>query len=197
MRSGSTRTWSADVSRADGRPQSRRGQLNRQPGILVVCGGNTEARYLAEYVRAQSTSAGVWVTYKALDPVSLVRHAARLAGHRRQEFGEVWCVVDVDEFDVAAAAQEAVGRRIELAVSDPCFELWLLLHFEDCTAHLDGYPAAVQRLRRHVSAYDKSRLSFRDFAGGVPAAVKRAKGLDPERNPSTGMWRLVERVMEQ
>jgi hypothetical protein len=31
----------------------------------------------------------------------------------------------------------------------------------------------------------------------VAAAVKRAKELEPERNPSTGMWRLVERVMEQ
>jgi hypothetical protein len=139
----------------------------------------------------------VWVTYKALDPISLVRHAARLAGHRGEKFEHIWCVVDVDQFDIATAEREAARHGVELAVSNPCFELWLLLHFEDCTAHLDGYPGAVQRLRRHVPAYDKTRLNFRDLANGVPAAVKRAKGLDPERNPSSGVWRLVERVMEQ
>ncbi len=35
-----------------------------------------------------------------------------------------------------------------LWVSDPCFELWLLLHFEDCTAHLDG---GVWRLVERMS----------------------------------------------
>jgi hypothetical protein len=187
----------AAVSRVENRARNRRARLDSQSGILVVCGGRTEASYLAGHIHTSGSTVGMRVAYKALDPVSLVRHAARLAGHRRQEFGEVWCVVDVDEFDIAAAAQEGARRGIELAVSDPCFELWLLLHYEDCTAHLDGYPAAAQRLRKHLPAYDKASLDFRDFVGGVPAAVKRAKGLDPERNPSTGVWRLVERVMEQ
>jgi hypothetical protein len=136
------------------------------------------------------------VTYKAVDPVSLVRHAARLAGHRREEFGEVWCVVDVDQFDITAAGHEAARHGIQLAVSNPCFELWLLLHHEGCTAYLDGYPAVVQRLRKHVPTYDKARLRFGAFADGVNAAVKRARSLDPGRNPSTDMWRLVERIVK-
>src|SRR5262249_3965619 len=196
-RSGSTWRGPADVSRAENRPRGRRHRLDAETDILVVCGGRTEASYLAGCLHVSGSSVDMRVTHKAVDPVSLVRYAARLSGHQRNEFDEVWCVVDVDQFDITAAAHEAARRDIELAVSNPCFELWLLLHYEDCSAYLAGYAAVVQRLRRHVRTYDKANLDFGDFADGLPSAIKRARSLDPERNPSTGMWRLVERLVAQ
>ena len=131
-----------------------------------------------------------------LDPAGLVEYAARLA-RETADIDEVWCIVDVDEFDIQAAVTLAARRGVQLAVSNPCFELWLLLHHEECTAHLDGYPGVVQRLCRHLPTYDKAKLDFGDYASGLPAAVKRAKGLEAGRNPSTDMWRLVERVVAQ
>jgi hypothetical protein len=51
-----------------------------------------------------------------------------------------------------------------------------------------------------VPGYDKARLVFADYARGVDDAVARAKRLDPDgvgyqRNPSTSVWRLVERII--
>jgi hypothetical protein len=81
----------------------------------------------------------------------------------------------------------------------PCFELWLLLHQQDYTftSYVDGYDDAVARLRNYLPNYDKSQLDFADFAAGVSRAIEKAKVLDPGKNPSSSVWQLVEKMMEQ
>jgi hypothetical protein len=85
---------------------------------------------------------------------------------------------------------------VALAVSNPCFEYWLLLHFEACAAPLTCYGDVEKRLLKHVPGYRKAALRFEDYAGGVTAAVERAR--HPEaghaRNPSTQVGRLVEKI---
>jgi hypothetical protein len=57
------------------------------------------------------------------------------------EIDECWCVFDVEwpqnHPHLREAVQLAKDNGIRLAVSNPCFELWLILHFEDQTAHLN------------------------------------------------------------
>ncbi|MEU4238465.1 RloB family protein [Actinoplanes sp. NPDC026619] len=118
------------------------------------------------------------------------------------DFDEVWCVTDVDSYEreggkVTAALALAKKAGINVAVSDPCFEVWLLLHHEDCSAHCANCGAVERKLRKRVLAYDKARLNFRHFAGGLDQAVERARKLEPGRNPSTGVWRLVNAVLER
>ncbi|MFY1670744.1 RloB family protein [Plantactinospora sp. WMMB334] len=96
---------------------------------------------------------------------------------------------------------EARRLGVRLAVSNPCFELWLLLHHTECRSHCAGYPDLERRLRRQLPTYDKARLEFRHYAAGVGDAVDRGRRLDPTGvahhvNPSTGMWRLAELIME-
>jgi hypothetical protein len=130
-------------------------------------------------------------------PQQLVEYTIDLLRRERENFDEAWCVFDVDDFDIAQAVADAQHGGVELAVSNPCFELWLLLHHAMCHGHIAGYPQVVAKLRKCVPAYDKARLDFRQFADGVVEAVERAKRLQQDHtvNPSTGVWRLVERVM--
>lgn len=90
---------------------------------------------------------------------------------------------------------------MNLRVSNPCFELWLLLHFEDCTGHVDGYRDAKRRLTRHIPSYEKGQLTIKDYMKTVGQAISRARSLtieaQPHTNPSTGVWRLVERITKQ
>ncbi|RZQ59801.1 RloB family protein [Amycolatopsis suaedae] len=164
--------------------------------VLVVCGGLvTEPAYFRGLKRDRRNPAvGVEVLAKGVDPLSLVRHAAK----RRDtgDFGQVWCVADVDEFDLGPAVVEARRAGVELAVSNPCFEYWLLLHFEACVAPLPAYGQVERRLRRHVPGYDKCALSFADYAAGVDNAVQRAadRGGDHRLNPSTGVGGLVSLI---
>ncbi|MEO6195139.1 MAG: RloB family protein [Thermoanaerobaculia bacterium] len=115
----------------------------------------------------------------------------------------VWCVFDVDEHPhLLDARQKARDNGIDLAVSNPCFELWALLHFQDQTAHLER-DEARRRLKEHIRGYGKA-LPFQRLHPTYSEAVQRAQNLDRRReeaqdsggNPSTGVYQLTEIIRE-
>lgn len=169
--------------------------------ILIYCGAvRTEPDYFEGLKRVLASQALiVKVRGDAKAPRELVRRAAAYRDRRPGTFDEVWCVVDVDEFDLTEAVAESGARQVSLAISNPCFELWLLLHHEDCRAHCAGYSDVASRLKKHVKSYDKARLNFGDYADGIGDAVTRARalGADHTTNQSTGVWRLVDTILEK
>jgi len=122
-----------------------------------------------------------------------------MADHYNDEFDEVWRVVDVDNFDIHSGASKAAELNAKMVVSNPCFELWLLLHFESLTGHVAKCKDVERLIRKYIPAYKKAKLSFADFEAGLAQACKRARCLEEGEveypNPSTGIWRLVERIM--
>ncbi len=97
----------------------------------------------------------------------------------------------------------ARDNGIELVISNPCFELWLILHFRDQTAYIDRFQ--LKSACRNLSESD--RAGYPPFAICVShydTAVGRARQLDdrndrdgePGRNPSTSVYRLTERILE-
>lgn len=122
------------------------------------------------------------------------------------EIDEFWCVFDV-ECPVQHPGLSDVARRAEqegigLAVSNPCFELWLALHFKDHTGWLTTEAAC--KLRRRL---DKSKDKGLDPSRYLPLrrdAWQRAEQLDrthdmndrllPDNNPSSGMHRLLAAI---
>ncbi|ONI71257.1 hypothetical protein ALI144C_48780 [Actinosynnema sp. ALI-1.44] len=165
----------------------------------MCCGERTEKQYL-EGFRRQFTVSTVRVRPKVGSPAQLVGYARKVRDNDPGGFDEVWCVVDVDEFQVDEAVAAARKAGISLAISNPCFEVWLLLHLADWRQWFDGPAAVIAALRRHLDCYDKVKLDFAAFADHVTTAVQRARKLDPTGedhtcNPSTGVWRLVARVL--
>lgn len=129
----------------------------------------------------------------------VVDYARKFRDRTGDDYDQVWCVLDVDDFDFGEALAAARRSDINLAISNPCFELWLLLHHAGVTAAMQGASESLLRLKRVVPEYDKADLRFADFAEGIPDAVRRARllfngdaPLGP--NPSTGMWRLVSLI---
>jgi hypothetical protein len=98
----------------------------------------------------------------------------------------------------------ALARRhdIRVAVSNPCFELWLALHFCDHRSWLDNDGA--RRLRRSFDGQAKKGLKGADYMPHREIARQRAILLDrqheqdcrefPQNNPSSGMHRLITSV---
>ncbi|MBI3688166.1 MAG: RloB domain-containing protein [Actinobacteria bacterium] len=185
------------MARRENTQRRRRPFRPPRPRILVVCGGaRTEPQYikgLRDHLR--NPAVDVTIGTDGRDPAQIVRRATRADG----DYEQVWCVVDVDQFDLADAVKEARSHSINLAVSNPCFELWLLLHHADCNSHQANADAVTKLLQRHVPHYDKTRLVFAHFVAGVMFAVDRARKLQPDPethtwNPSTSVWRLVEAI---
>jgi hypothetical protein len=184
-------------------PTERKSATRESRNRLLVCCGalRTEGDYLRG-LRDRIGNPAVTVKFKAkaCSPSQLVSYAIAEQERQSGEFDQVWCVFDVDQYpDVGDAVKEAGREGIAVALSNPCFELWLILHFATHTAPAGTYKELLPTLKRHLAAYDKTHLRFRDYEDGWAEAVRRAKKLaEPDqehlRNPSTGVWRLVEEI---
>jgi len=117
---------------------------------------------------------------------------------------ELWLVVDRDrrqEEDLKKVSDwTAHSKNRGLTVSNPCFELWLVLHFRDCTAHA---PAALQNiLKSELEAYSKSEYDARALHPNVDEAIERAERMDGApadpwpRQPGTRVYQLVKRLIQ-
>ena len=67
----------------------------------------------------------------------LITGGARKEADDNLRFDFVWCVFDSDDHPgIPAAKQQARDNGINLAISNPCFEIWILLHFQDHRSHV-------------------------------------------------------------
>jgi hypothetical protein len=119
---------------------------------------------------------------------------------------EQWLMVDVDrirpEF-LSQICQEALQKNFRLAISNPCFELWLLLHFRDPDVRDANCVMIEERLKEELGEYNKSRINLSVFTiNGVAAAINRSKHLSPNEGerwpefPGTRVHRVAERILD-
>ena len=112
--------------------------------ILIVCEGEkTEPNYLGG-LRAtyRLSSANIKIVHPdATDPMSIVNFAETELGCKDEGYDRVYCVFDRDShanYDAALRriqnSQHGISGRLQGAISVPCFEIWLLLHFRYSTA---------------------------------------------------------------
>ena len=129
----------------------------------------------------------------------------------------MYCVVDHDGHDSAVnklkADLEAIDRRrksprVRMALSNPCFELWLLLHFEFTDrpyASLPGGKSAcdsvIERLRRHLPAYRKNEANqfgpLMELVGNAMQNASRlseARASQPANFPHTDIGELAAKL---
>lgn len=81
------------------------------------------------------------------DPGRVVKAALEINAADVDGYDEIWVLVDVDEHaTLEAAISEAMASAIPMVISNPCFEIWLLWHYEDCAAH-----KTAQQLERQLA----------------------------------------------
>jgi RloB-like protein len=121
---------------------------------------------------------------------------------------KAWLVFDRDTSgQIGRITNEGTRRNYGIAASNPCFELWLLLHHEDVNAEAfklndPGARDKCKLLKKRIGAIRASGdLHIKSFsAEAVEAAVERAKALvrDVSSNqrfppcPGTFVYRIIE-----
>jgi hypothetical protein len=117
---------------------------------------------------------------------------------------ELWMLLDTDHFTSGShlpkfhdTLREAKQKGVNVALSKPCFELWLLLHHveETGTASLAKCSDVNKTLKDVLGEYNKTKLPAGHFPlSSVPAACSRAKRLDQQvpggEIPSTSTTRV-------
>jgi len=181
--------------------------------LVVYCEGEkTEPQYLLAlkeqpFVRdVAAVDLRVETGHGGAVPRTLVSLAVEARDRARGEEGEIdefWCVFDVEWPKNHPGLKEAIRRAadngIKLAVSNPCFELWLILHFQDHGAWADN--EGVRRLRAQLDGSSNKGLDAARYMPLVAEAARRAAALSkrhlragtefPHDNPSSGMHLLV------
>lgn len=190
-------------------------RLQPRKRLLILCEGKiTEPNYLNALRHAhRNRLIDVEVVPDCGVPKTVVEYAverkkaayreARRYSDQYRAYDEVWCVIDVDEHPrLAEAKQQARDNGIELAISNPCFELWILLHFQDQFAEQNR--AVIQHAcRAHMPDYNK-HVNYEALQSRYEDAVSRAQRLElwqTERqnsggNPSTKVHLLTETIRQ-
>lgn len=159
--------------------------------LIATNGESTERDYFNGLKQEAWVRPRVVVVAERGSPVNVVRGAARR--RQRDDFDEAWAVCDVDDFATEPATRESAANDVNLAWSNPCFEVWLLLHYGNCTRFVENAKRARDLLREHDPSWDKTRLDFGNFRDRVEDACQRADRLDPppDGNPSTSVGHIV------
>ncbi|WP_305785896.1 RloB family protein [Symbioplanes lichenis] len=201
---------SATRQRRGGKPLKRvTARRAERRTIVVFCeGSKSEPAYVNGVRRLPGVTANTAMTI-VVDPiqgtpVTLVEAAIRKS--QDDEVDECWCLFDVEwplnHPRLAEAVDLATRNGIHLAISNPCFELWLLLHHQDWSRFENT--DVVERASR---ALEKRKGKSIDAAFYLPhrqEAVRRAVVLEqrhsrsgttlPDDNPSSGMHKFLAAV---
>ena len=150
-------------------------------------------RYAIKIIPSRHKSSPAQVFDAALDKARKIR---------LRPGDEVWLVIDRDSWSdgqLKEVCAQCAQHQFCLAVSNPKFEYWLLLHFEDGTS-ISSAADCVRGLRKYMPDYHKSNLNVNKLRNGIGDAIDRAKSKDsPGREvpPVAGstVYRLVERLL--
>ncbi|GAA2431351.1 RloB family protein [Streptomyces glaucus] len=197
------------------RKGAKRPELRR---VLVYCEGECTEKHYLRGLRSDLSGLPVQIALGPEHgvPTALVRaaikHKERAPRSRQDRFtayDEVWCVMDVEaptpHPDLERALREARDHGIKVALSNPCFELWLLLHFQEVRKY-NTSEAAQKLLEKHEACgyrTDRKHLDYEPFRLAHPAAAGRARALRDasgrghSANPWTDVDILVDWLLEQ
>lgn len=150
----------------------RRKRAKRSPYdmVLIVCEGEkTEPNYFRAMIDdLQLNTANIVVAKNTAgtSPKSIVEFA--LNEYRREkEYDRVYCIFDKDRHTTYKSALDRIrrtrlnkGHSIVATTSVPCFEFWLLLHFNYTTKQYDtGFGSicanVISDLQDHLPGYAK------------------------------------------
>jgi hypothetical protein len=195
-----------------------RPKLKKQnPRFLIVSEGEvTERQYLASIRRSLRASGNDidFVPPGPTSPVEIVKRALDLrkkATAEKDPYDFVWCVFDVESkvdqkarprlSDAIAMAQTL---KINIALSNPCFELWILLHMVQQEAWIgsDQVQSLCSSLglvvHKEIQAPDQLIEKFAVARGrAVSLEEKHSREFKlrlEERDPGSSVYRLVDAI---
>lgn len=186
--------------------------------IYIVCEGkNTEPKYVDAFARDHGNGrvrieeiSGVGdprtLVLAAIDLKKRKKREAKKSGDSFDENPNVWVVFDTDEhFHIPEALQLAQRHTIPVCISNPCVELWGLLHIKDHDAEIHRRDLQ-SKLKREMPGYDHKKgaeFNYDFIKGEYLTAKRRAQKINQRRaeegapggNPSTDIYRLLDEII--
>jgi hypothetical protein len=198
-------------------PELRKRIVRKKPSYLIIIateGEETEPQYFRLFQEPCENKIRIEIlpTVEGLSsPAHVLRRMNKQVKVLKSElqFGEkdqFWLVFDFDTwcqrmFD--EVRRTASQKKYMLAVSNPCFELWLYLHYGPVEAS-SSYtkPQLENMLKDTQGSYNPSNLKLEHYLGRIDIAIENAKKLHMDKNEpwpySTGthVYLLLKEIRE-
>lgn len=197
----STKQWQRGSS---SRQQTQR--LHQKRFIIATEGMKTEPQYFSILNNLQKNIQIICIKRNHPSPDHVLQKIKkRLEEDPLEGSDEAWVVVDKDDWadtQIKPLHEWAnSNEKYGFALSNPAFELWLLLHFED-GKKINNASSCKERLIKHLPDYDKS-IKYSHFnKENIHKAIKRAIELDkppcddwPRRVGVTTVYRLLDKIL--
>ncbi|SEH08670.1 RloB family protein [Candidatus Venteria ishoeyi] len=180
----------------------------RNPRLVIIAaeGKKTEKQYFQLF---QDSRIQVKVLATGEDNLSAPEYVLERLQQFRDEYelaadDELWLMLDVDRWGskkLKAIAQESKQAGFGLAISNPCFEVWLLCHLQIPPNNMEKCCDVATVLRQASGgSYNKSNLDCAFYADKIHQALQTAKNHDPDpqarwpNDVGTHVYRLVNRL---
>ncbi len=192
------------------RPLDRDSGVVRDASLVIIASEDTYAvkQYFArfktkkvQFLVLPSTDDGRSAPGHVLD-----RLCDAVKEHATEAGDSFWLCIDRDRWDSAKLSHvvsQCHARDFNVAMSHPCFELWLLLHFQPVSEQLSACQDVRERLLSLNGGYSKQCCKSIGITGHmVHQAIERAKQLDRSGNPllttsGTHVYKILEMLLEK
>ncbi len=184
--------------------------------VLIVCEDEkTEPAYFKEIINEYKIHhENIDIIGTGKDPKSVVDRAKiefdnKKIPNKAYIYDYVFCVFDRDSHKTFDSASNTIQNNKDLIAvrSWPCFEYWILLHFNYSSRYFhrtDKSPCdnCIDVLKKDIPDYEKNYGSFSSLMDKLEFAITNAKGsrqranTDGEPNPSTEVYKILECLKE-
>lgn len=164
-----------------------------KPTFFVFCEGESEDAYVSFLksmfrvpIEICTKIAGNRITQKYIS--NSLKHKPT---HHKDK---IFLMYDLDAPRMLEKLQSI--KKTILLVSNPCFELWYILHHCNQTSHITSTECVAKFERMHKD-YKKGEISQtlkRKLIDKIDHAISCAKKLNLNNNPSTSIYLLIEEL---
>ena len=177
--------------------------------LIITEGKDTEVNYFKEFNQkyvnvdvklADKNSVGKNKSRKT-DPSNLVDKAIEYTDNKydinEADGDRIWCLIDVDlnynnpdpiakrveeiqkAYKKAKSYEKNKKKSINLGISNPCFEVWYLLHYVYTTANFKNYDAIKERLEKDtpLKGYEKNKNVYAIMHDKTKEAISNCERL--------------------
>jgi len=162
-----------------------------KPNFFVFCEGETEIAYV-KFLRSLYRAPIQVIPKKGKSNISEDYIVKSKNEYVQTDQDKVFLMYDLDVDGMLVQLQKIPNA--ELLVSNPCVELWFLLHYQDQKSEISS-DKCIKKLQKVSKEYKKGTLSEEEkdvLAKNKELAIERAKALEVLNNPSTTIYRLLD-----
>lgn len=163
------------------------------PNFFVFCEGETEETYI-KFLRS-FFRLPIQIIPKKSDSNISAKYIERCKNEYIETLDDkTFLMFDLDVEGMLERLQKIPDTI--LICSNPCIELWFLLHYDDCRAELTS-DDCLKKIMRIEAQYMKGVLTEtmkRKLSDDVFIAIERARSLMMYENPSSSVFILLEEL---